>query len=1062
MNPNLKLKQILLLAAGFLSVGTAHADETVLGLGERADWMRGSWGALWLPERTYNGNIEGVRIDDFLDQISNLKTLDYVQVALTSPNIYSPTHTGPHPIIESLREGNTDGDGEPLNLVVPRASVDDPLLSWLTAIKASGLKTQIYVNSYNLLARNENIPDAYPDLSARWEEYCDTNATAQAFINNHPYIEAGDPERRRYMFCYAEFILKEYAVRYGDLIDAWVFDSADNIMEVCGDDADSGVLDDQRIYQAFANACHAGNPNAAIAFNNSVGNDVAPFATPTRYDDYAFGHPFGGAGNMVVPEILYTRNFAICEFMSEHNGLPFATTDDRDWNDAVVGHFFPKQSTTSWNAGNTPCLTDEQFVEWTAEGVVNGGAITWGTPLIRTNLENSPVLVLRDYALNQLELADAHLSEFQFPGVPNWRRAETPLPDATIDSGYSHTLTDGFDFWDPAGGSITSLTLVDAPPWLSVAESSPGSGVWVLGGTPTETEATNYCFVLQIAIGDVEASRTVDLVVNEPPIMPTESRTIGGNAVWSKSGLELVYDNGVAVSENRAIRYSSQSFQSDGGFRLDANYTAGNVGNNGLNNFSIGLISDETDLASYAGLNPFAVETNVYSLGVNITANQGVSSRGLNFTDGSSRITLDQSGTNAQFAKDASTPIAIEVGPNGEWSYSIDGIVEATGVLPGGFDLSKNYRVVVYGQDYNGGIKSIQSLALELKPVRTAGLVAEWSLDDVSSGVVTDTSGNDLHGIMLNGSGVSGLKQGALEFNGFDSFVTLPAEAFSSIGNEVTIAMWVFGDTTQPQEDSVLNVITAAGSRVFNIHLPWKNSNVIWDAGTNGGSEYDRVSKRAEPSEFMGRWNHWVFTKNSSTGVMAIYLNGVLWHSDVEKIKPISWETLDASLGTDNAGRIYDGMIDEVKLYNVALDMAEVAELHGAYQGYEAWTSRYPGLGDLELDADGDKDGMSMLQEYIFNGDPLQPDQLVFPQIEASGENYVFSFDRRAESATDTSQVFQYTSNLVDWHDLDITGLQALEVSIGDETGGVEGVTISVPKGLVEGDSCFGRVKADR
>ena len=405
-----------------------------------------------------------------------LRTIDYVQVPLTSPNIFSPVHTGPHEILEGLWRGDTDG-GDPINLVVPRAAAPDPLLAWLRALDAAGLKSEIYVNSYNLLARNpDGIPDAYPDLSARWEEYCDTDPTVQAFINSHPYINPGDPERRKYMFCYAEFILKEYAVRYGDLIDAWCFDSADNIMEDCGDDADSGVVDDQRIYEAFANACHAGNPDAALAFNNSVGTDEIPLSAPTRFDDYAFGHPFGGAGNMVVPEILYTRNFAICEFMKEHDGLPFGATDDRDWNDAVVGHFFPKQSTTSWNAGATPCLTDEQFVEWTAEGVVNGGAITWGTPLVRTNLENSPVLELRDYALTQLALTDAHLSEFQFPGVPNWRRAETPLPNAVSGVAYSHTLIDGVDFWDPSGGSISSVIAVGGPSWLTVAESNPGSG----------------------------------------------------------------------------------------------------------------------------------------------------------------------------------------------------------------------------------------------------------------------------------------------------------------------------------------------------------------------------------------------------------------------------------------------------------------------------------------------------------------------------------------------------------------------------------------------------------
>ena len=488
--------------------------------GLRADWLRGSWGALWQPKNCFNGNIEGVTIDAFLDQIENLQTIDYVQVQLCNSNIFSPVHMAPHDIIESLWQGDTDNNGDPINLVVPRASVADPFLSWLEAIDAAGLRSELYLNSYGLLARKpDGIPSDYPDVSARWENWCDTNPTAQAFINGHPYLDADDPPRRKYMFCYAEFILKEYSLRYGDLIDAWCFDSADNIMEACGDDADSGELDDQRIYQAFAEACQLGNPNAAICFNNSVGTAAAPFSTATRFDDYTFGHPFGGAGNMVDdPPSLYGRNFAICEYMQQHNGLPFATTDNREWNDNVVGHFFPKQSTTAWSAGAAPCLTNEQFVEWTVEGVMNGGAITWGTPLVRQNLENSPILTLQPYALTQLQLADDNFFENQFPGQPNWRRADTPLPAAAVGVPYSHSLTDGIDFWDPAGGSITSVSLIGQPAWLSVAESSPGSGAWVLSGTPTASTSSEHSFDLQIMLGTVAATRTVQLEIGGPQL----------------------------------------------------------------------------------------------------------------------------------------------------------------------------------------------------------------------------------------------------------------------------------------------------------------------------------------------------------------------------------------------------------------------------------------------------------------------------------------------------------------------------------------------------------------
>ncbi|MBU2996298.1 T9SS type A sorting domain-containing protein [Cellulophaga baltica] len=508
-----KLLTILLLSIFYTSLAQDFTDSEQ---GLRADWMRGSLGLLWLPENNFNGNIEGISIEPFLTQIEHLRTIDYIQLPLTSPNIYSPVHVAPHSILESLWEEDRDADGFPINLIVPRESTDDPLLNWLIAVREAGLKTEIYVNSYNLLARiPENIPDAYPDISERWQDYCDTDTIVQEFINSQSYHSDDEHDRRAYMFCYAEFILKEYALRYGDLIDAWCFDSADNIMETeCGDDPSSELVDDQRIYQAFADAVHEGNPNAAVSFNNSVGTANRPFTTPTLFDDYTFGHPFGGAGDMVETESLYTRNFGICEYMNEHNGLPFATTDTRDWNDNVVGHFFPKQSTTSWNSGAVGCLTDEEFVEWNTVGLINGGAITWGTPLIITNLENRYAqenLILQEYALNQLELLEENLKEFQYPGAPNWSRSYTILQDAYFGVPYSQTLVEGVDFWDPEGDEIININLIDQPDWLNIEETEPG--IWTLSGTPTENSVVDYEFTIQASDASGSRERVVVLSV---------------------------------------------------------------------------------------------------------------------------------------------------------------------------------------------------------------------------------------------------------------------------------------------------------------------------------------------------------------------------------------------------------------------------------------------------------------------------------------------------------------------------------------------------------------------
>ncbi|MCK5001009.1 MAG: LamG domain-containing protein, partial [Anaerohalosphaera sp.] len=158
--------------------------------------------------------------------------------------------------------------------------------------------------------------------------------------------------------------------------------------------------------------------------------------------------------------------------------------------------------------------------------------------------------------------------------------------------------------------------------------------------------------------------------------------------------------------------------------------------------------------------------------------------------------------------------------------------------------------------------------------------------------------------------------------------VDIPAAAFATVSNAVSISMWINGNIADPPlNNSVLYGADASGQRVLNIHLPWSNSGVYWDAGNSGTSSYDRINKTAEASEFSGQWNYWVFTKDATSGEMKIYLNGVLWHSGTGKTLTMSTIT-SASIGSKLGTKyFYDGLIDDVRVYNYALTAEQVNDL---------------------------------------------------------------------------------------------------------------------------------------
>jgi hypothetical protein len=812
--------------------------ETAYAPGERAAGMRGTWagggGIVW--------------------QVKDFKTLDTMGVGFNTGASTSANHTAPNKLLEMLWGGDVDENGDPINLVVPLwgdLSLDEPendaTKEKIEEIREAGFKVKAYSNAENFVGNNA---DAYLVIAERWRTWCDTNVAAQAFINSQPFHTAAYDSatgnytdtsytNRPYMFCYAEFVLKDYALRYGPHIGAWIFDSADDLTQ-SGDSATSGLIEEQRIFQAFANAIHAGNPEIPIAFNNgrsTLNYPDYPFAHATRFDDFTFGHAFGGNNDHASTNTgTFARNYRHIQRMMDTDGYVH-DGGAWEWDDLIVGNMHSKLATTSWNEGPNQAWEQADFNQWNLEAMTAGGSLTWDG----STYTSEGVTQLRTWAYDLLKAMDDHLAANQNPGAPNWARYYTVLPDAVLGQAYYHVLEEEKDLWDPEGDGIAAVSPVDgAPSWLNISEDPLNSGHWILSGIPTGSAAVELSFALDASdTNNMSRTRKVELLVNEnpedltpdvsgqpfwvsesidPPVAykfneyrytlirgrefedvdadplslekvsgaswltldklapdvwqlrgtPTavnaglhtvelslndgtttvktfvqievtdakflamKINSINGGAYWTNLEFaeaedDLVYDNRSNNYDYRSVAYSTQAFLSDGGFRLSVEYTTGTIDDSLGHNFSFGLIGADTDLSTYAGFNPFSVDTNVYSLGVNVTAAQGVDSRGLNFTDGSVCTTLDQSGDNVQFVEGSSTPVVIEIRPNGAWTYSINGITEASGVIPGGFDLSKSYHVAFYGQDDHGGGKSIQSMSLEL--LHAPGSYAAWIAD---------------------------------------------------------------------------------------------------------------------------------------------------------------------------------------------------------------------------------------------------------------------------------------------------------------------------------------------
>jgi hypothetical protein len=175
----------------------------------------------------------------------------------------------------------------------------------------------------------------------------------------------------------------------------------------------------------------------------------------------------------------------------------------------------------------------------------------------------------------------------------------------------------------------------------------------------------------------------------------------------------------------------------------------------------------------------------------------------------------------------------------------------------------------------------------------------------------------------------------AIQFISRDDGVVISqaGSVFAGIHDAITIAFWQKGDDSGHLNDTLMcsNYVYGRSNPALAIHLGcWQNPGQYrWDCGFPWSFDNRLAGRHRDKSEWTGRWNHWAFTKdirtgpNGEKGRMEIYLNGELYDRLTGTDTPITGIT-SLRIGSGWYGH-YDGLIDDVQIYDYALSAAEVA-----------------------------------------------------------------------------------------------------------------------------------------
>ncbi|OGZ32864.1 MAG: hypothetical protein A2V69_00620 [Candidatus Portnoybacteria bacterium RBG_13_40_8] len=210
-----------------------------------------------------------------------------------------------------------------------------------------------------------------------------------------------------------------------------------------------------------------------------------------------------------------------------------------------------------------------------------------------------------------------------------------------------------------------------------------------------------------------------------------------------------------------------------------------------------------------------------------------------------------------------------------------------------------------------------------LRPVFHTGLVGYWSFQEGAGNNVYDKSGKGNTGTW-NGTGTSHWADGKIgkggSFNGTDDYVALSNSSDYKPTSRVTISAWFKADDWD--SSFVITGISVANMHFYIAEGGGYEHPTIYLTFAGAGAQ---MAQWANQSLNVGQWYHIAGVYDGND--LILYFDGV-----ARKVTNIGVDTISQPASTMLIGRLgadySNGLIDEVRIYNRALDESEISRLY--------------------------------------------------------------------------------------------------------------------------------------
>jgi type II secretory pathway pseudopilin PulG len=224
-----------------------------------------------------------------------------------------------------------------------------------------------------------------------------------------------------------------------------------------------------------------------------------------------------------------------------------------------------------------------------------------------------------------------------------------------------------------------------------------------------------------------------------------------------------------------------------------------------------------------------------------------------------------------------------------------------------------------WAKDAAGNISASASETVEV----ITGLVSYWSFDGDADDDWGDNDATVISGATL-ATGIGGSSNTAYDFTG-GNYIQVPNSDDFDLGTNMAISFW-YKTSSAESSGSAAYVLSRDATGVNA-----GDASFVYDSDTlrNGYFMFYEQTPGVNAGfpiadAPINQWHHVVFTKTGASG--SIYLDGV--HKETLDTFTNNVWVNDTIVGFGNSGLPFDGLLDEVKVYNRALSADEIVDLY--------------------------------------------------------------------------------------------------------------------------------------